>query len=69
MKLGITRSRTLPIPLPLPAHRVRQRRSLRGLVQRLIRQPPPVRPPRHLDGIGRQVFAADVVVLVQFGAM
>ena len=44
-----------------------QRRIRRGLVQRPVRQPPPVLARRYLDGVSQQVLAADVV-LAQFGA-
>ena len=47
---------------------MRQRRSRSGLVQRPVRHPPPILAPGHLDGVGQQVLAADVVVLTQLGA-
>ena len=47
---------------------MRQRRSRGGLVQRPIRHPATIFPPRHLDGVGQQVLAADVMVLAQLGA-
>jgi len=45
-----------------------QRRRRSGLVQRPVRHPALVLTPGHLDGIGSQVLAADVVVLAQLGA-
>ncbi len=47
---------------------MRQRRACRGLVQRPVRHPPLILAPRYLNGIGQQVFAADVMVLARFGA-
>ena len=43
-------------------------RARGGLMQRPVRLAAVVLPPSHLDRVGGQVFAADVVVLADLGA-